>query len=296
MAAVILEWDTRRWEFWDYRAAVERVALSGRMLQRWEVGPGWDILPEAEVWLVLHGASEAAAGLAGHGVVMSGPYTISPHGDRGLGGTFITVAFDALLPLGEQVRPASLREAIPAIHWNHGAAGSPGSAGAIMAVPESAESGLRRLWRDHAPLRYRTPRLVPGAYPPEAVTSAVVNQYEQDPDARRLCLAFHGTSCAACGFSFEDSFGQAGPDGIDVHHVVPPALLGPGYQLDAVADLVPLCPNCHTVAHQGRGTPRSVSELRNILSASGHLRGQVVRQEILDAEEEARRMLGGGHG
>lgn len=290
MGAVILGWDIRRWDFWDYRAAVERVALSGRVLQPWEVGPGWDIHPETEVWLVLHGAGEAAAGLAGHGVVMSGPHTIPPNGDRGPEGTFITVAFDALIPLGEQIRPAALREAVPTIEWD------PGAAGAIAAVPASAEPGLRRLWQDQGPARYGPPWLLPGTYPPGAITSAVVNRYEQDPEARRLCLAFHGTSCAACGFSFEESFGRAGPDAIDVHHVVPPALLGPGYQLDAVADLVPLCPNCHTIAHQGRGTPRSVSELRDILSAAGHLRGQVVSREVLDAEEEARRMLGGGQG
>jgi 5-methylcytosine-specific restriction protein A len=120
-----------------------------------------------------------------------------------------------------------------------------------------------------------------------------VNRYERDPDSRRVCLAFHGTSCAACGFSFEVSYGDAGTGAIEVHHVVPPAMLRSGYQLDPVADLVPLCPNCHAMAHHGVASPRTVSELRNIILAAGHLRGEVVSELALAAQDDAQRLLEG---
>jgi 5-methylcytosine-specific restriction protein A len=138
-------------------------------------------------------------------------------------------------------------------------------------------------------------QLVPGTYPPDAVSTIDVNHYEQNPDARGVCLAFHGTTCAACGFSFEAAYGDIGTGFIDVHHVVPPAMLGSGYQLDPVADLVPLCPNCHAMVHRGvgAGSPRTVSELRTIISAAGHLRGEVVSDVALEAQEDAQRILKG---
>ena len=72
-------------------------------------------------------------------------------------------------------------------------------------------------------------------------------------------------------------------------------MLGSGYQLDPVADLVPLCPNCHAMVHRGGGpgSPRTVSELRNIISAAGHMRGEVVSELALEAQEDARRILEG---
>jgi 5-methylcytosine-specific restriction protein A len=286
--AVILGWDAGRTDLWDYRAAVERVAMSGRTLQRWPVGPDWCARPESEVWLVLHGASHAAAGLAGHGAVLTEPFEALPDNAGAHHGRCVTVAFDALLPLGEQIRFADLYDAVPGVRWDAA------RGGADTALPRPAESALRRLWQEQGPAPSSLRLPVPGTCPPEAAVSVVANRYEQDPDARRRCLAFHGTSCAACGFSFEEAFGQAGAEAMDVHHIVPPALLGSGYQPDPVADLVPLCPNCHAMAHNGRGAPHPVSELRGMLSAAGHLQGQVVGRQALNAEAAARRLLGGG--
>jgi len=110
-------------------------------------------------------------------------------------------------------------------------------------------------------------------------------------EARRVCLAFHGTSCAACGFSFEVRYGKAGKGFIHVHHIVPVSQLGTAYQLDPIADLVPLCANCHSMAHLGVSTPRSVSELRALIAAAGHLPGQTLDQDALEAQEAAARIL-----
>lgn len=119
-----------------------------------------------------------------------------------------------------------------------------------------------------------------------------MNRYEEDEEARRACLARHGTSCAACGFSFEQKYGEAGTDFIQVHHIVPVAQLGSGYQLDPITDLVPLCANCHAMAHLGVGTPRTVAELRRIIGEAGYLRGSTISPEELEAQREARRILG----
>lgn len=287
MAAVILGSNQNRWNRWDYRAAVEQVAQSGRFLQRWSVDQPLTVTAGTEAWLLVHGISDAGTGLIGHGVVMSEPYqTLSGEG----GGTawHASVAFDALLLPGEQIRADTLRSAVPWIAWDDEFRRP------VMHVPLEAEPGLRQLWRDHVPAAADPTQLVPGTFPPDAVSSIDVNGYERNPDARRVCLAFHGMSCAACGFSFEAFYGDTGAGFIDVHHEVPPELLGSRYQLDPVADLVPLCPNCHAMAHLGVSSPRTVSELRHIISASGHLKGEVVSNLALEAQEDARRLLEGG--
>lgn len=288
MAAVILGWNADRWNRWNYRAVVEQVLESGRFPDRWDVGPNRNIQPETEAWLMFQGSSDAGTGLIGHGVVVSqaldDEQLPADSGER-----FAAVVFDALLPLGEQIRPDVLIEAVPGIPWAD-AFHRP-----VVSVPPSAEPGLRQLWLDRGPEATEPHELVPGTYPLNAVSSIVVNRYERDPFARRVCLAFHGTKCAVCGFSFEASYGDVGEGFMHVHHTVPASLLGGGYELDPVADLVPLCANCHAMAHRGVSTARTVTELKAIISGAGHLRGEMVSEQALEAQENARRIIEGDH-
>lgn len=287
MAAILLGWNPNALDRWDYRAAVEQVAQSGRFLQRWSVGHALNVRPGTEAWLLVQGSTGAGTGLIGHGVVMSEPYAGMPGGEREDSGWRVSVAFDALLPLGEQIRLEAISEAAPGMAWRDVTLRSG------VGLPSVAEPGLRRLWREQGPTAVVPAQVVSGTYPPDAVSSIDVNRYERDPEARRICMAFHGTSCAACGFSFEAAYGDAGTGYVDIHHVVPPEMLGDGYQLDPIADLVPLCPNCHAVAHHGVTEPLTVSELRNIIAVAGHLRGDVVSKRAIDAQEDARRILEG---
>jgi 5-methylcytosine-specific restriction enzyme A len=98
-----------------------------------------------------------------------------------------------------------------------------------------------------------------------------VNAYERDPKARKACLKHHGYTCVACDFNFASRYGDIGKDFIHVHHLKPLALTDGEYELDPVADLRPVCPNCHAILHRGERV-LSIDELRQILSvASGVL-------------------------
>jgi len=287
VAAVILALDPDGLHRRDYRAVVEHVAESGRFVDRWSLAARPGIGPGTDAWLMLCGSSEPGTGLIGHGLVVSEPYQVPAAGNSGDPDWFVTVVFDALLPVGDQIGLRALGSALPG-GLPTGAAGR-----SLVTVPSSSEPALRRLWRDHGPATTEPTELSGGTFPPDAVRHVQVNRYERDPDARRICLAFHGTSCAACGFSFEATYGEAGTAMIAVHHLVPPELLGNGYQLDPVADLVPLCRNCHAVAHS-EDPPRTVSELRTMVSAAGHVKGHVVSTPELQAQADARRILEGG--
>lgn len=94
-----------------------------------------------------------------------------------------------------------------------------------------------------------------------------VNAYERNAKARAACLRHHGYDCVVCGFNFEARYGALGREFIHVHHLKPLALTDGEYKLDAVADLRPVCPNCHAMLHHGAAV-LSIEELRARLGAA----------------------------
>jgi 5-methylcytosine-specific restriction protein A len=282
MSAVILGWDPARGNRWNYSAVVERVRVSGLHLEPWGMTRG--VAAGTDAWLLLLGVH--GPGLLGHGVVLSGQQEPAAYPDP----TEITVqvAFDVLLPLGDHVSADILNKAVPGVAWDStdvdGLEVGPGDASAI-----------RSLWAEFGPAPGPHPtQVTPGTYPASAVARVPVNRYESDPEARRACIAHRGSSCAVCGFSFEVAYGEMGKDFIDVHHLVPPGLLGGGYQLDPLTDLVPLCLNCHAMAHYGVGNARTEVELRRAMATAGYLAGAVVTPADLEAQRAAREILGPG--
>lgn len=289
MTAIILGWNPDRWNDWNYATVVDRVAATGLHLQRWSVVDPGGITVGTDAWLLLQG--DHGRGLIGHGVVVSAPPEagryplVSDAAAPDAVPRSVQVAFDALLTPGEQIPVDVLMEALPGVPWDDDAA--------ELSVEPDEEALIRALWRDLGPPPGPDPTWPgPGTYPQDAVTRVVVNRYEQDPDARRACIAHHGTSCAVCGFSFEQKYGELGLDFIPVHHLVPVSQLGTSYELDPITDLVPLCANCHAMAHLGVGTPRTVAELRRIIADAGFLRGSTVTDEQLEAQRQARELLG----
>ena len=106
---------------------------------------------------------------------------------------------------------------------------------------------------------------VPGAtYVEGTRTRVLVNRYERDRRARDTCIRHHGAVCKVCDFNFEAVYGELGKGFIHVHHTVPISEIGEGYTVDPIADLVPVCPNCHAMLHR-RNPPLSIIDLKNLL-------------------------------
>jgi 5-methylcytosine-specific restriction protein A len=100
--------------------------------------------------------------------------------------------------------------------------------------------------------------------PEGAKTRVEVNRYERDRRNRAAALAIHGYACKACDLDLGERYGPAAAGFIEVHHVTPVSQVGENYIIDPRADLLPLCPNCHSVTHR-RTPPFSVTELRAML-------------------------------
>ena len=118
---------------------------------------------------------------------------------------------------------------------------------------------LLSAWRVNLP-----EELPQAAYFEGAAVTVSINRYERDRSARNKCIAHYGCVCHACGTQLSDVYGPVADAFIHVHHITPLASIRTEYQLDAIRDLRPLCPNCHAVAHL-RHEPYSIEELQAML-------------------------------
>lgn len=88
-----------------------------------------------------------------------------------------------------------------------------------------------------------------------AKTTVVVNAYERNPKARNQCIKYYKTLnngkvvCEICGFDFGEFYGEELEGRIHVHHLKPLHEIGEEYEIDAINELIPICPNCHLVIH-----------------------------------------------
>lgn len=105
----------------------------------------------------------------------------------------------------------------------------------------------------------------PTVYLEGATRRFCVNAYERSRDAVAECKARRGTKCIICGFDFGSVYGAEFAGFIHVHHLRPLSEIGEDYEVDALEDLCPVCPNCHAVIHHG-GRLRSVEEVREFLA------------------------------
>lgn len=102
--------------------------------------------------------------------------------------------------------------------------------------------------------------------PEGAKLQVEVNRYERSPVNRAACIEHYGLQCQCCGFSFQHNYGELGEGYIEVHHRTPVSKMGEDYVVDPIADLVPICSNCHSMVHR-TDPPTLVEELRELVAA-----------------------------
>ena len=91
-----------------------------------------------------------------------------------------------------------------------------------------------------------------------------VNTYERDRTARDKCLQHYGPRCAVCEKDMSEIYGPEAEGLIHVHHLKPLSEIKEGYQVNSIADLRPVCPNCHAVIHRRR-PPYKIEEVKGFL-------------------------------
>jgi 5-methylcytosine-specific restriction protein A len=236
---------------------------------RWSTGNRRDIPPGSRFYLLRQGGSER--GLVACGRTLSPP-ALKPHWDqskraRGEQTLFVDIEFDRcgdvpILPMEAldimEHRPNGKSQAIA---WQDETAG--------IEIHEPAVSELAALWPVGEALHFArlTELQDPETYPEEAKKTVAVNAYERSEAARQRCLEIHGAVCAACRTDLASIYGAAARGLVEIHHLNPLATRDAAYQVDPERDLVPLCPNCHAVAHRGPDQqPYSVAQLQELIA------------------------------
>lgn len=93
----------------------------------------------------------------------------------------------------------------------------------------------------------------------------LVNSYERNPIARKKCIEHFGLSCQVCDFNFKEKFGELGADFIHVHHKIDISTIGVEYSVNPITDLIPVCPNCHSMLHKRKPIAYTVEELKSFM-------------------------------
>ncbi|WP_281064605.1 HNH endonuclease [Arthrobacter sp. CAN_C5] len=94
------------------------------------------------------------------------------------------------------------------------------------------------------------------------------NRFERSRLNRRVAIELHGRECCVCGSSFESTYGSLSGGYIEIHHLIPVSMMKNPAKLDPREDLVPLCANCHRMAHR-EWPPVTPDELRQAISTRG---------------------------
>ncbi|MBM2815957.1 MAG: endonuclease [Ignavibacteria bacterium] len=173
---------------------------------------------------------------------------------------YVNILWDSLInpELNEILTLSILNENFPNQFW------TPQGGGIVISEDVAIE--LEIIWNDFVGKNKSTIYV----YPDESILyegqlkKIIVNKYERNIISRKICIEQYGFNCTVCGFNFEDTFGEIGKEFIHVHHLVSISDIGENYIIDPINDLIPVCPNCHSMLHK-RNPPFSINELKSMI-------------------------------
>lgn len=243
----------------DFAEDVERIAKTGIALSRWSCTSK----TEKDSRIFLYHSGDENKGIFGSGYTVSDVFrdehwnSKAKHKET----SYIKFIIDKLVyPLDSRIIPLEKLKKIPDFYV-------PMQSG--VEINENAAKSIEQLWENVKQDNgvYLPTEMVESLLLPEgSILKRHVNSYERNPQAREKCIEYHGCQCQICGFDFEAVYGPTGKDVIEVHHVVPLSKIKKGYEVNPVNDLLPVCPNCHTILHRkGEGEVFSPEEVREMI-------------------------------
>lgn len=254
-SAFILTWNPDKWDWTDRQSEIKESSSGAIIDGQWATGNRTQgIQPGDRAYLHQQGAIR--------GIVASGYFVSEPFqgehwdGTAGKTGNFACVVWDRIVSDDDRLDIEELRAVTTNVPWDNI------QASGLALTPEDAQA-IDRLWSG-VEVVFTSPEEESGHTLTEGGRSRVeVNRYERNPKARRKCLDHYGSSCSVCEMDFEAEYGEIGTGFIHVHHLLELSSIGTEYEVDPIADLRPVCPNCHAMLHTRRPA-YSIEELRKI--------------------------------
>jgi 5-methylcytosine-specific restriction enzyme A len=259
----ILGWDPVQylWEDDGYDEAIQVTAAGGAYPDNWTAGRrSGGISPRDRAFLY---RQHKDRGLVASGVFTSEVYPAEHWDGSGRLANWADVDWDIILDYEDRLPLEALKAEVPEVNWDHFQGGG-------WEIEAPVRRKLADLWARHTgQVFFRSPDEPRGlgdqAFPEGALHRVEVNRYERDRRARIACLDHWGYSCAVCDLSFEDRYGPTGKNYIHVHHLLELSQVPADYYVNPVADLRPVCPNCHAMIHRDAGKALTIDELKQLL-------------------------------
>lgn len=262
----VLVWGAKKLRGWPveaYESAIASTADGHHVTKQWSTGNRkHDIAPGDRAFLL---RMNRERGLVACGRFTSG-VSSGPHWDGSpKTSNLATVEWETVLAPEDRLEIDVLERELPrkGKQWMFFQGGE-----AIHDAPN-----LEELWASHIArlgVDLSSEKCIEGTYPEGALIRDEVNRYKRDRSARRACIDRWGVKCSVCGIDFEKTYGPVGKGFIHVHHLRELSTVGDGYEVDPVADLRPLCPNCHAMVHTKRPA-MTIDELQAELEGAAGL-------------------------
>lgn len=164
----------------------------------------------------------------------------------------VRLKLSAFLPIGSEIpREDIVKRARWRKPWR------PMASGTVILDP--LLRAINALWKASATQERETELSEGGA------RQVTLTKYERSATARQKCIEHHGCRCSVCGLDFACVYGAHGQGFIHVHHLTQLSEAGRS-SVDPIADLRPVCPNCHAMLHRKRNA-MSIEQLRQLVRA-----------------------------
>jgi len=259
MNTYLYTWNPAEWAWEDFGEAEYAVNNEGGYKTRWSCGNRKNIQVGERVVLMRLGV--APKGIVALGYVVSAPYLFEhwnqSKAERGEERLRTDVAFKAI-----SWDPIIGIDALEA-RFPKNKMWTPESGGVLL--PDEAGDWIFSTIESD-PLHSFVP---PSAkeipfYTEGAVRHATIKTYDRSPMAKSACIKHYGYSCFVCGFNYFDRYGAVGERYIEVHHLKPVSGFVGEHPVDPIADLRPVCANCHRMLHRKK-LVLSIEELASVI-------------------------------
>jgi len=266
MKTYLLTWNPNNWAWETLKDDIKQLENLGVFRDSWSCGNKKNTIKTGDRVFLMH------LGVEPKGIVASG-YTTSDiyqdtHWDKTKSAlaNYVKIDFDVILnPKEQDILSADFL--IANKPFSDFSDWFPRSSG--NNIEDNIASELEKAWFSHLNKKQYFSNYYIGDNDSKQILEGnkietVTTRYERNPHARQLCLKIHGYSCAICDFNFEKQYGLLGKDFIHVHHVNPLSEVDKIHELNPKIDLIPVCPNCHSMIHIKRPALK-IDELRQLI-------------------------------
>lgn len=253
LQSFLFAWNPNNWEWEDLLESIDRLKDIGYIERRWSCGNSRSIKMGDRVFLMR--LSEEPRGIMGSGYAKTS-YYVAPHwnGVKSKTTNYIDIEFDVLIDPNkntlfdkmflDNVDPRNVQQ------W------FPQQSG--ISIKQEIVDSLESHWFQfitknkhigHAFFSNDVVTDLKETFREGSAKDIIQTRYERNPEARKRCLSMYGYSCKVCAFNFKDHFGEIGKNFVHVHHINQISEIGEDYEIDPMKDLIPVCPNCHSMIH-----------------------------------------------